>query len=573
MAASLRSHNFLSILLSIFLAALFVVMALSVSATSKDDIVYPIAELGGCKNEKACRAYCDERGDVSIIKACIAFAKKHNLLPAEVIARGERFIGAIGDADGGPGGCVNEETCTQYCENIAHIQECVAFAEKFGALSPDELGEAKKVASALRAGAKLPGNCTGRDNCLAYCENPAHLDECIAFAEKSGILPPDELAEAKKFAPLIKSGKTPGSCASKAQCDAYCSDDAHFDECVSFAKDQGFMSAREAELAKKSKGKTPGNCGAGARRAEEAREKCAAYCNDPGNQAECFRFAAEMGFISAEEASSFGSLSDFQACLPQAPDEVRQCLEANLDAEILIRLQRGEIPGDLEEVEKMITQVRKSRSCLNRYADASLQTFTDDSDALSCVNNELGEDFVARARAGQVTCGQAAGVQTKVRACIEDKLGKKLDSCFSLACSEAITCIQGIGDKSEKYGEGDVSPELQKRIDDKIGPCIEELKKAGGGGADGGEGPSRTGAPSAEEIQRRTQDYTQQQTQEQTSEQQKEEYQKQYQAEYDRQYKEQLQSSCPLYSAAPNCAYFPAGSEDRKNCKICFPDK
>ena len=36
------------------------------------------------------------------------------------------------------------------------------------------------------------------------------MEECIGFAEKSGMLKGKELEEAKKILPFIKSGETPG---------------------------------------------------------------------------------------------------------------------------------------------------------------------------------------------------------------------------------------------------------------------------------------------------------------------------------------------------------------------------
>ena len=171
-------HLFISFI--IVAAALLASFSLISRATSPQDIIFPIVELGGCNSEAECRIYCDQRDSADIIRACLAFAKKHNLLPADVIARGEKFADVA--AGGGPGECKDEKTCVAYCENIAHIQECVSFVEKYDLLPEDELTEIKNIASALKAGAKMPGNCTGKENCLAYCENSAHIDECFDFS-------------------------------------------------------------------------------------------------------------------------------------------------------------------------------------------------------------------------------------------------------------------------------------------------------------------------------------------------------------------------------------------------------
>ncbi|OHB22617.1 MAG: hypothetical protein A2939_04365 [Parcubacteria group bacterium RIFCSPLOWO2_01_FULL_48_18] len=444
-------------------------------ATSPQDIIFPIVELGGCNSEAECRIYCDQRDSADIIRACLAFAKKHNLLPADVIARGEKFADVA--AGGGPGECKDEKTCVAYCENIAHIQECVSFVEKYDLLPEDELTEIKNIASALKAGAKLPGDCTGKENCLAYCENPAHIDECLAFAEKAGFISGEELAEAKKVAPFLKRGETPGGCKSKAECEAYCGYPDHVDECISFAEKLGLMSAREAELIKKAAGKSPGDCARGSRNPEEAQVKCVAFCNKEENRQTCFKFAVEMGLMTVEEASQIGLYSDFQACYAITTPKIRQCIDKNLGQDVLKKLLKGQMAFRLDELEEMMAKIRNARDCTNRYADAQLQTFTDDPDALACLDSELGKDFIDRIKSGRVACGDASIFQKKIADCMGGKLGKKLDQCFNLGCSEMKTCIQKFQKQSdEPIGEEpiDIDPSWKDKISTELNACVVE---------------------------------------------------------------------------------------------------
>ena len=493
--------------LFIFCTIIAVVLLFSFSlitqATSPKDIILPIAELGNCNSEAECRAYCEQRDNADVIRACLAFAKKHNLLPADLIAKGVKFADVA--AGGGPGECRDEKTCVAYCENIAHIHECVLFVEKYDLLPQDELAEFKNIASALRAGAKLPGNCTGKENCLVYCENPSHIDECLAFAEKAGFISGDELATAKKVAPFLKTGETPGGCKSKAECMTYCDYPDHVDECINFAEKLGLMSPREAELIRKAKGKSPGDCARGAASAEEAQTSCAAFCNIEENRQTCFKFAVEMGLMSAEEATQIGAFTDFQACYAITTPKIRQCLDANLGPKILEQLLKGQMPLKLEELEEMMKRIRNARDCTNRYADQQLQTFTDDPDALACLDSELGDDFIDQIKSGQVACGDASVFQKKIAACMEEILGKKLDQCFALGCSEMKTCIQKFQDQSdEPIGEEpiDIDPSWKDKISTRFNACIVEdirfclakdcaemtacINKIGGGG-DGGE--------------------------------------------------------------------------------------
>ena len=86
------------------IASLF---ASSVFALSEKDITFPVAELGGCKNEAECRAFCDKPENK--MSPCFPFAKKYNLLTQEELGRAERFTQIA--VAGGPGWCRSGEGC------------------------------------------------------------------------------------------------------------------------------------------------------------------------------------------------------------------------------------------------------------------------------------------------------------------------------------------------------------------------------------------------------------------------------------------------------------------------------
>ncbi|MBI2046078.1 MAG: hypothetical protein HYT28_01475 [Parcubacteria group bacterium] len=319
-----------------FIAVIVGIGAVGVSsaqALTAQDIVFPVSELGDCKDEKACRAYCD---DLSHVNACLSFAEKYNLIPPDELREAKKFA-QLGETSG-PGGCASKGACDTYCEDVAHIEECVAFGEKHGLIPPDELKEAKQVAKALKDGAVPPGGCKGKKECQAYCEDGAHIDECLAFAEKAGFIPPEELAEARRIAPLMKSGQMPGGCKGKKECEAYCNDDSHFEECLAFGEKAGFVSAKDAEMARKTGGKGPGGC---------KREECQTYCEDPAHQDACFAFAQEHGLIPPDELENINRhVGEFRKMLDEAPAPVSQCLKDALGSDVIEGIRAGtKMPG------------------------------------------------------------------------------------------------------------------------------------------------------------------------------------------------------------------------------------
>lgn len=260
--------------------------------TAPDSIQFPVAELGNCKDKDECKAYCD---DIKHADACLAFAEKNNLMSEEELQTAKKFLEAGGK---GPGGCTGKEECQNYCDNISHIDECISFAEDAGILPPEQLAEAKQVQAAIASGVKPPA-CRNKKECDAYCEDSSHMKECVAFGEAAGFLKGKELDDAKKMITAIESGATPPACRGKEECDAYCSDAAHIEECMTFAQAAGLMSPEEAQNSQKmieaiKKGVKPPAC--------KGKEECDAYCSDSAHTDECIQFSVAAGFMTEKDA-------------------------------------------------------------------------------------------------------------------------------------------------------------------------------------------------------------------------------------------------------------------------------
>ncbi len=318
------------------LSALAVVLSLfiifSALATSKDDIVFPVAELEGCESEVFCRAYCDNPDNFS---SCFAFARQHNLLEGPIAGGTPEQIDKFAQAmltEGGPGGCRTHQACEAYCNNANNMVECINWSERHGVMSGQELEEAKKVVVYLQQGGKLPGGCSTRQSCENYCSTPSHVQECLDFAVQAGFIPPEEVEQAKKFMEFMQRGETPGGCRTKEQCEQYCFDENNTEECMSFAEKAGLASPQELEMFRKTGGRGPGGC--------RGQVQCEEYCAQ--NQEECFSWAKENGLMSEEDIRHMEEgASKLIDSFDQMPPEMAQCVKNILGEEGLSKLKEG----------------------------------------------------------------------------------------------------------------------------------------------------------------------------------------------------------------------------------------
>lgn len=318
-----------------------------VQATNPFDITFPVKELGNCQSETACKSYCDKPANVD---ACLNFAEEHGLVVKEDAVRMRKFHEK--GITAGPGGCRTKDECETYCDDINNIEECLAFAEREGILPPEELKEARQVAAALRAGATLPGGCTSKEECEEYCEDPNNVMECVDFAEKAGFMSSKEAAMVRKT-----GGVGPGDCRGKEACEEYCEQPENFAGCVEFAHDNGMMSDEEYNDAQRvasaiqQGAQIPGGC-----RSKECAEE---YCEDPVNMEECVSFAQAAGFMSSEDAERIrkvGSMSGPGGCrgdfecrtFCDDPSHAEECVEFAVKAGMM----------DPEEAEQALKMMR-----------------------------------------------------------------------------------------------------------------------------------------------------------------------------------------------------------------------
>ena len=335
-------------LINAALASALAVSAVSAGiayAQSADAIIFPIGALGNCASEADCRAYCDMEENHEV---CKAFAKEHGL---EGETTDEHITSAL--ADGGPGQCAAgaadpHEACRKYCDSSDHMRECVSYAKTHNLMDEHDLAEAEQVLAALDKGAPLPVGCTSKESCHALCETPpdvATARQCFAFAEAAGFLPPGvDRAKAEIVFKAIEEGRAPFKTPKEfEQCENPSSDEI-LQKCIDFGTENGFLSAEEAEMVKKTGGKGPGGC--------HGKEQCEAYCAD--NQDECFAFGVEHGMIKPEDKARMeGGMHRFKEGMANAPEEVKKCLEENLGADTLEQMLTGEKMPDETLGQKM----------------------------------------------------------------------------------------------------------------------------------------------------------------------------------------------------------------------------
>jgi len=155
-----------------------------------NEILKTEAGPGGCTTSEECQTYCS---DTSKIEECMGFAVKHNIATPQTLEFMKRMI-QLGSS--GPGGCTSRESCEQYCSVPDHGEACMLHTIKQGLVTSEEADVLRQQAEIIKRvdrarAVQGPSGCATPDACNAYCRDLAHVEECIDYAARGGALSGD----------------------------------------------------------------------------------------------------------------------------------------------------------------------------------------------------------------------------------------------------------------------------------------------------------------------------------------------------------------------------------------------
>ncbi len=183
------------------------------------------------------------------------------------------------------GDCMSVEACADFCDGAVNWAVCGSYADEHD-MNPAAPDAAYPVAEL--------GACASLEACRSYCEAAANRAVCVDYALGQGWLSAHEAETARRALEQLAQGATPGGCATEPECNVYCRDLAHVAECLEFAHKIGGMTDEEYERAKGMGGVGPGGC--------RDQFSCETFCSTPEHSLTCVEFAIQHGLVPQEEA-------------------------------------------------------------------------------------------------------------------------------------------------------------------------------------------------------------------------------------------------------------------------------
>lgn len=149
------------------------------------------------------------------------------------------------------------------------------------------------------------GNCSSASDCKTYCDDPTHLDACVAYAKAKGFYKQTALDSQKEE--ILQDAKTTLGCDSVSSCQTFCADSSHADICSQFAQKHQLKGGKKQPTATTlAKAQTVLGC--------NSADTCQAVCAQEQNKAKCASFAKENGLKGGNETVGPGGCTSEATC-------------------------------------------------------------------------------------------------------------------------------------------------------------------------------------------------------------------------------------------------------------------
>lgn len=266
---------------------LFSLIIFSLVGTSfAQQIQYPIAQLGNCRDSQECFYYCEIPRNTPV---CWSYGKY--ILHKDVLGDATKSPDQIAKDHGITfpiaelGNCNSPQECMQYCNIPANQQACSDFGHKKGLIQENTSTQQSVDESKIVADAKTQLGCNSKDTCMAFCNDPANQQKCQQFAQSEGLNQNhnDQQNTPQPSIPptVFQATKQELGCDSETTCMDYCNNPDHYQKCQQFAQEhnlmqqqnqQGQEQQREQQHAAPSGASSPPPC------ADQA--SCMQWCKD-----------------------------------------------------------------------------------------------------------------------------------------------------------------------------------------------------------------------------------------------------------------------------------------------------
>lgn len=189
------------------------------------------------------------------------------------------------------GNCSSAQDCKTYCDDPTHLDACIAYAKEKGFYKEDTLDSNQAT---ILAAAKTALGCDSLDSCRTFCQQSVNAAKCSAFAAAHNLRGGNSTLNNTA---LQKAQQVLG-CDSEDSCRTFCQQDANKTKCAAFAKENNLRGGDETV--------GPGGC--------TSETSCKQYCANPSNFQVCSQYKQEKEGTGSAQFTGPGGCTSEDSC-------------------------------------------------------------------------------------------------------------------------------------------------------------------------------------------------------------------------------------------------------------------
>ncbi|MBI2010076.1 MAG: hypothetical protein HYS86_02735, partial [Candidatus Chisholmbacteria bacterium] len=196
-------------------------------------------------------------------------------------------------------GCLDKPSCTTYCEDPVHYAACTQFAKEHSFYQDDPLLSATDD---FWQSAQNELGCNSTQSCYDFCSDEANFAACDSYAKRNAI--PGGYVDEPDNPEYLDVAQEVLGCNTLETCATFCDNLSNSDACGEFADRVGLLGGETTS--------GPGGC--------TTAETCGAYCSDPNNFSACSTFIPD-----GQTFTGPGGCTDEASCHSFCDQNPKEC--------------------------------------------------------------------------------------------------------------------------------------------------------------------------------------------------------------------------------------------------------
>lgn len=189
------------------------------------------------------------------------------------------------------GNCSSTKDCKTYCDDPTHLDACIAYAKEKGFYQASTLDSNQTT---ILAAAKTALGCDSLDSCRKFCQLSVNAAQCSAFATAHNL----RGGKVSLSSTVLQKAQQVLGCDSEDSCKTFCQQDVNKTKCAAFAHENNLRGGDETV--------GPGGC--------TSENSCKQYCANPSNFQTCSQYKQETEGTGSAHFTGPGGCTSEDSC-------------------------------------------------------------------------------------------------------------------------------------------------------------------------------------------------------------------------------------------------------------------